>query len=296
MKFIVTGSLGNISKPLTQLLVEKSHDVTVVSSDGQKVGKIEALGAKAAIGSVEDSDFLTKAFEGADGIYTMIPPNWGTSRYRQYIGEVGNHYLKAIRASGVKKVVNLSSIGADLDEGTGSIAGLHDVEGILNTLDGVAIKHLRAGLFLTNFFFDIGTIRTMDIMGNNYGKETKLVMVHPRDVAAVAGRELEGSFTGKSHLYVASEEGKIGDFVKVLGAAIGKPVLPWVQFSDEETLKGMIAAGMSQAIANMYVEMGRVIGSGVLFEDFEKHRPNEWGPTKLSDFSSEFAAVYNSGK
>ena len=196
----------------------------------------------------------------------------------------------------MKKVVNLSSIGADLNEGTGSIAGLHDVEGILNTLNGIAIKHLRAGLFLTNFFFDIGAIRTMDIMGNNYGKETKLVMVHPKDIAVVAGKELEGSFTGKGHLYVAGEEGKIGDFVKVLGAAIGKPELPWVQFSDEDTLKGMIAAGMSTAIADMYVEMGRAIGSGVLFEDFEKHRPDVWVTTKLSDFVPEFAAVYNSGK
>jgi uncharacterized protein YbjT (DUF2867 family) len=296
MKFIVTGSLGNVSKPLTKLLAEKGHNVTVVTSDGQKVGKIEALGAKAAIGSVEDSDFLTKTFEGADGIYTMVPPNWGVSLYRQYIGEVGNHYLKAIRTSGVKKVVNLSSIGADLNEGTGSIAGLHDVEGILNTLDGVAIRHLRAGLFFTNFFFDIGMIRAMGIIGNNYGKETRLVMVHPRDIAAAASKELESSFTGKSHLYVASEEGMVADFVKVLGAAIGKPVLPWVQFSDEETLKGMIAAGMSKAIADIYVEMGRAIGSGALFEDFEKHRPKVYGPTKLSDFVPEFVATYNSGK
>ena len=296
MKFIVTGSLGNISKLLTQLLVEKGHNVIVISSDSQKVGKIEAIGAKPLIGSVEDSDFLTKAFEGADGIYTMVPPNWRTSHYRQYIGGVGSHYLEAIKASGVKKVVNLSSIGAHLNEGTGSIAGLYDVEGLLNTLDGVAIKHLRPGLFLTNFFFDIGTIRTMGIIGNNYGKETKLVMAHPRDIAAVASKELEGSFTGKSHLYVAIEEGKVGDFAKVLGAALGKPELPWVQFSDEEMLEGMIAAGMSKAIAAMYVEMGRTIGSGELFKDFQNHRPDFWGPTKLSDFTPEFAAVYNSDK
>jgi uncharacterized protein YbjT (DUF2867 family) len=260
MKFIITGSLGNISKPLTQLLIEKGHDVTVISNDGQKAGKIETLGARAAIGSVQDANFLKRTFEGADGVYTMVPPNWGVSRYRQYIGEVGNQYLKSISASGVKKVVNLSSIGADLNEGTGSIAGLHDVEDILNTLSGVAVRHLRPGLFFTNFFFDIGTIRKMGIMGGNYGKETKLVMVHPKDIATVAGKELEGSFAGKSHCYVAGEEGQIEDIVR------------------------------------LYVEMGRAIGSGILFEDFETHRPNEWGPAKLADFVPEFTAVYNSGQ
>jgi hypothetical protein len=81
-----------------------------------------------------------------------------------------------------------------------------------------------------------------EIIGDNYGRETTLVMVHPKDVAAVAGNELEGFFTGKSHLYIASEVGKIGNFVKVLGAAIGKPELPWIQFNDEETLNGMMAA------------------------------------------------------
>ena len=65
MKFIITGSLGNISKPLTQLLIEKGHDVTVISNDGQKVGKIEALGARAAIGSVQDPNFfLTLGLSG----------------------------------------------------------------------------------------------------------------------------------------------------------------------------------------------------------------------------------------
>ena len=50
MKLVVTGSLGNISKPLTRILVEKGHDVTVISKDAEKVGQIEAVGAKAAIG------------------------------------------------------------------------------------------------------------------------------------------------------------------------------------------------------------------------------------------------------
>ena len=296
MKFIVTGSLGNISKPLTQLLVEKGHNVVVVSSNGENAGKIEALGAKPAIGSVEDPNFLTRVFEGADAIYTMVPPNWKASHYRQYIGEVGQHYQEAIRASGVKKVVNLSSIGAHLDEGTGSIAGLHDVEHILNRIDGVAIRHLRVGLFFTNFFFDIPTIRAMGVIGSNYGGETRLVMVHPRDIAVAAGEELESPFTGKGHRYVAGEEGEIVDFAKVIGAAIGKPELPWIQFSDEDLLKGMIAGGMSKAIAEMYLEMGRAIGSGLLFKDFEKHKPDVWGSTKLSDFAPEFAALYHSNK
>jgi uncharacterized protein YbjT (DUF2867 family) len=52
MKITITGSLGNISKPLTQELVEKGHSVTVISSNPEKQKEIEALGAAAAIGSL----------------------------------------------------------------------------------------------------------------------------------------------------------------------------------------------------------------------------------------------------
>lgn len=293
---VVTGSLGNISKPLTQLLVEKGHDVTVISKDAEKVGQIEAVGAKAAIGSVSDTAFLTSAFEGADAIYTMVPPNWTVSNYRQYIGETGLHYRNANEASGVRRVVNLSSIGAHLSNGTGPIAGLYDVEQTLNTLNGVAIQHLRAGIFFINFFFDIPRIRSMGIMGANYSNQARQVMVHPRDIAAVAARELQYPFEGKNHRYIVSEGLRVAEIVKIIGAAIGKPDLPGVQFSDEDAFKGMMTAGMSEAIARVYVEMGTAIESGVLFEDFEAHKPQELGSTKLTDFVNEFAAIYNSGQ
>ena len=293
MKFTVTGSLGNISKPIVEILVKNGHDVTVISSNPQKTDAIEALGAKAAIGSVTDPAFLTNAFRGADAIYTMVPPDFSISNYRRHMSDTGKVYLEAIKASGVKRVVNLSSIGAHLSAGTGPIAGLHEVEQLLNTLDGVAITHLRPGFFFTNFFFDTITIRNFGIMGNNYGAEDKLSMTHPKDIAVVAAQELQTLFEGKSHRYIVSDERQMSEVAQTLGAAIGKPELPWVTISDEQLLGGMTGAGMGESIARLYVEMGHAIGKGILFEDFHK-QPEFAGKTKLTDFANEFAAVYNS--
>jgi uncharacterized protein YbjT (DUF2867 family) len=78
MKYVITGSLGNISKPVVKQLVTAGHDVIVISSNADKKVEIENTGAKAAIGSVEDRAFLTQAFSGADAVYLMIPPNWTT--------------------------------------------------------------------------------------------------------------------------------------------------------------------------------------------------------------------------
>ncbi|WP_394759015.1 SDR family oxidoreductase [Flavobacterium sp.] len=93
MKIILTGSLGNIGKPLTQQLVQKGHQVTVISSNVEKIQAIENLGAIAAIGSLDDESFLTETFTGADVVYTMVPPNYFAEiDIREYYRKTGIVY------------------------------------------------------------------------------------------------------------------------------------------------------------------------------------------------------------
>ncbi len=141
MKIIVTGSLGHIGKPLAEELLQKGHTVTVISSKPEKQKDIEALGADAAIGSLEDVDFLEFTFTGADAVYAMVPPNYTVSGVRAYYRRLGSNYAQAIQKSGVKRLVHLSSYGAHLDKGTGFILGAHDAEGILDELSDVAVTH-----------------------------------------------------------------------------------------------------------------------------------------------------------
>ncbi|WP_316818465.1 NAD(P)H-binding protein [Pedobacter nyackensis] len=292
MNFTITGSLGNISKPLAEILIAAGHQVTIISSSADKIKAIEELGATAAIGSVEDVAFLTEAFSGKDAIYTMVPPNFGASNIREFISGTGKKYAEAIKASGVKQVVNLSSIGAHLDGGTGPISGLHDVEQIYAELDGVAIKHLRPAFFYINFYGNIDMIKHAGILGSNYSAETPLVLVHPIDIAAVAAEELQQVFTGKSIRYIASDESTAGNVASVLGKAIGKPELPWVEFNDEDALQGMLQAGLPEVMAKSYVEMGDATRSGRLYEHYFNNKPSSFGKIKLEDFAAEFAKAF----
>ncbi len=293
MKITVTGSLGNISRPLAQILVKAGHLVTVVSSKKEKTAEIQAMGANAAIGSVEDVAFLTSAFTGADAVYTMVPPNFAANNWRGYIGGVGNNYAKAIRASGVKKIVNLSSIGAHLPEGTGPIKGLYDVEHTLDALDGVAVKHLRAGFFYNNFYANMDMIKHMGILGSNYAGSNHLPLVNPADIANAAAEEIQQPFTGKGIRYVVSDERTAGEAASILGAAIGKPELKWVEFSDADALGGMKQAVLPDEIAKNYTEMGTAIRENKLWDDYIKHKPAVLGKGKFAEFAREFAAAYN---
>jgi uncharacterized protein YbjT (DUF2867 family) len=293
MKIIVTGSLGNISKPLTKQLIEAGHQVTVISSDKNKVAAIQALGATAAIGSLVDTAFLADTFTGADAVYAMIPPNFGAANLRQYMVDTGKSYAGAIQKSGVKKIVALSSIGAHLNDATGPIKGIHDVEGILSGLQGVAIKFIRAPFFYVNLLNDIPAIKHQGILGSNYPADARLILVHPRDIADAIAEELQADFTGKSVRYIVSDESTTARVATALGKAIGKPELQWTGFSDEQALQGMLQHGLPPEMAKNFVEMGTAVRSGIIWEDYDLHKPAQWGKVKLEDFAREFAEVYN---
>ena len=127
-KYIITGSIGHISKPIIEALVKAGHQVLVITSKPQNQPQIEALGATAAVGSVQDATFVNATFSDADVVYTMIPPIWNTTDWRASQNEIARIYTQAIRQSSIKHVVNLSSIGAHLGNGAGPIDGLADFE------------------------------------------------------------------------------------------------------------------------------------------------------------------------
>jgi len=295
MKIIVTGSLGHISQPLTEELLQKGNTVTVISSNVEKQKDIEALGAIAAIGSLEDVGFLTATFSGADAAYCMIPPaNYfdHTIDLPAYTRRLAHNYAAAIEQSGVKRVVFLSSIGAHLAEGNGIIGEYHEVESILNKISDAAVTYMRPTSFYYNLLGYLGMVK-QGFIAANYGEE-KIIWVSPKDIAAAIADEIVISLTGRKVRYVSSDERTGKETAAVLGDAIGKPDLKWTIVSDQESQSGLEAAGMQPGIAAGLVEMYASIRSGRFWKDYQLHKPATMGKVKLEDFAKEFAAAYNS--
>jgi uncharacterized protein YbjT (DUF2867 family) len=298
MNIVITGSLGHISKPLAHTLLQKGHTVTIISSKAERRQDIEGIGAKAAIGTMEDAAFLSRAFAGADIVYAMeaLPSHSFTDpdfNVRAAICEIANSYKTAIEQAGVKRVVHLSSIGAHTDTGNGILAFHYDAEQILNSLSAdVAIKIMRPVGFYYNLYAFLPVIRAQGAIVTNYGGDDKEPWVAPADIAAVIAEEMEKPFEGREIRYIASDEVSPNEVAQALGAAIGKPDLKWTAISDEQALNGLLAAGMDPQTAKGFVEMNASRRGGVLYQDYDLHRPAP-GVVKLADFAKEFAIVYN---
>ncbi|NML58830.1 NmrA family NAD(P)-binding protein [Chryseobacterium cheonjiense] len=293
MKIIITGSLGNVAKPLAQQLISAGHDITVVSSNEAKKNEIESLGAKAAIGSITDLNFLIETFENADAAFLMTPPNIGFENIVENTVNVGKNYAEAIRRTGVRRVVMLSSIGADSPVENGPIKGLHFIEKLYNELENTSVTFLRAGYFYINFFNDIPLIKNAGIIGSNYPSDVIVPLVHPNDIAKAAAEELLKQAEGKNIRYIVSDLRPAGDFATAFGSAVGKPELPWIEFKDEDALNGMLQAGVPKEIAKLYTEMGRGIRKGIIQKDFMERGPMVTGDVKLETFAKEFAEKFS---
>lgn len=323
MKIIVTGSLGNISKPLAVELIQKGHAVTVISSNAAKQKAIEALGAIAAVGSIEDVVFLTNTFTGADLVYCMLPP----FKFREDPNldaraealRLATNYKKAIEQAGVNRVIHLSSIGAHLQFNNGLLAFHFMAEKVFKELPAdVSVTTMRPVGFYYNLydflepiqgkgFLDsfIGKILTIKYYGfrgflkgkrglilSNYGASDKMPWVSPKDIAAAIAEEMITPELSRKVRYVASEDVTCQEIATILGNAIGKPYLKWETISDKQMFSAFKQLGMPASLAQDLTEMNASMHSGLIYEDYYKNVP-ELGKVKLTEFAKEFALKYN---
>ena len=292
MKIVVTGSLGNISKPLTQELVQKGHSVTVVSNNAKRQNDIEALDAKAVIGSIEDIELLTITFKEADAVYCMNPPNFNEPDQIAYYKRIGNSFAQSIQQSGIKRVVYLSSYGAHLPSGTGFITGSYKTEKILEAIPGISLTFIRPTFFYYNLLGFIGMIKAAGFIGSVYGNEDKLAMVSPKDIATAVSEEITQLNRIQKVRYVTSDDRTCNEIAQVLGEAIGIPDLKWLTLPKEQVMKSLLSNGLSENAAVNLIELGEAIHNGRLREDYDLNKPI-FGRVRLEEFAKEFAAVYH---
>jgi uncharacterized protein YbjT (DUF2867 family) len=298
MKIVLTGSIGNVGKPLVKELVEKGHTVTVISSSENRKKEIEAIGAEAAIGKMQDRDFLASTFKGADVVYLMetmesVGDNFDKSvDFIRSITEIGENYKSAIEKSGVKNVIHLSSVGAHTNKGNGILLFHYNVEQSLRSLPvGVNIKFIRPVGFYNNMFLFIRDIRSKGSITSNYGGDRKEPWVSPLDIASVIAEEIELPFNGKTVRYVASDEISPNEIAATLGQAIGMPDLKWNVISNEQLLNTWLSNGINSQVAHGFIETQACQGTGELYEDYYQNVPI-FGKVKMKDFAQQFAAAY----
>jgi len=292
--YVILGATGNTGSVVARRLLDRGKRVRVVGRDNKKLSPFVTRGADAFAADVLDTDALSRAFAGAQGVYALIPPDMTSRDFRAYQDGVTESIAKALEKGGVAHAVTLSSVGANKPEKTGPVAGLHKMELRLSQIRGLNALHLRAGYFMQNTLAQIGIIRDFGMTAGPIRADVPLPMIATRDIGVAAAEALlQLDFHGQqTQELLGARDVTYTEAAKVIGTAIAKPDLTYTQLPDEQVIQAMTGMGISRNMAELLCEMSAALNSGYM-RALEPRSEKNTTPTTLETFVQDvFLPVY----
>jgi uncharacterized protein YbjT (DUF2867 family) len=291
--YVIVGASGNTGSIIANSLLLKGEKVRVMGRDAGRLQRFVRKGAEAFTAELSDAAAFTKAFSGARAAYLMLPP----VKSREDQERQSDAIAKAVKESGLRYAVHLSSFGAQVPEGAGPIAGLHSSEQKLNAIRDLNVLHLRAGYFMENQLAAISMIHGMGMFGGALPPDLKLPMIATRDIGAYAAqRLLDLDFSGKQTRELLGERDlSMTEATAVIARGIGKPELRYEQFPYDQVQQVLTQMGIPPKTAAEYIEMYKAINAGVLAAQ-EPRSPENSSPTSFERFVQDVLAPAYHGK
>ena len=290
---LVMGATGHIGSKVIQNLLKEKHPVRCLA---RHFPNKEAYRECEIIeGDANDVATLTDAMRGCTAALIMIPQNPDADELRYYQNKLGEVIAEAIEESGIKKIVNISSVGADLQSGTGPILGLHDQEERLNQITHADLVHLRCAFFMENLMLGIPSIIQMNRFFGGISGDASIPMVATRDIAARAAfLLLNPDFDRQNVEYVLGERNLTHkEALKAIAAAIGKDEIEYVETSDNDLRDHLLGLGFTKSVADSLIELNHAASNGMLTSTVSRDRANTT-PTTIEEFArTTFLEAYN---
>jgi uncharacterized protein YbjT (DUF2867 family) len=285
MSIVINTPNGNIGRPLSLSLLAAGRSLTVISRSPDKVADLVKRGAKLVEGSTDDAAVLDRALAGAEALFWLTPPAIRPD-FISWAQESARTAAQAVKKHGVKRVVVLSSVGAQNGPGTGPVGALLGIEEAFKAVcPDVTI--LRPGFFMENFLRDAATLAKTNSLFMPMPRSKAIPMVAVADIAAKSAQVLLDA-GWKGHRYVGIHGPahiSYAELEPIFTEALGRPVR-YVQVTLDDARKGMAGAGMPAWMVDLYSELYGAIGKG-LMDPAEPRSPETTTPTSLAKWARE---------
>jgi uncharacterized protein YbjT (DUF2867 family) len=277
----VVGATGSVGRTVSSKLQSQGHEVRPI--------------ARRAGVSLDDAVALNRSFAGVDAAFLMIPFDLQAADLHRREADIGLKLANAVSEAGVRRVVLLSGLSAHLGRNAvGSALGAAMMEERLDGLDIPELVHLRGGFFMENLLQGIGQIAATGTFGWAFAPDRPMPMVAAMDVGMRAAELLvQGSSPGpRVQELQGPRDYTLAEAVRILGAAIGRPEIRYVQLPFAEARKGMISDGLSFSFADAVMKTARSFNEGQVWAK-EERTPRNTTETPLERFAQEvFAQAY----
>ena len=261
--FVVLGATGNTGSAVVETLLSKKQPVRVIVRSADKGAGWKAKGADVAVASLDDVSALTKAFEGAKGLYLLVPPNYGAEAWLADQRQRMDRAAEAVQKSGVEHVVLLSSVGGHLHGGTGPIRAASYGEQALGCL-AKRLTILRPCYFMDNWAPVIGAAKAQGVLPTFIAPPAKIPMISTKDIGRIGAERLMTGGYGKQIVEMAGpEEYSPDQAASALSQILGKTVT-----AQHAPLSAVVPTfksfGFSDEAARLFEEMYTAFSKGAI--------------------------------
>lgn len=256
--YVVFGATGHVGAVVARRIVEAGRPARVVARNADGLAALARAGAEPVAGSVDDPELVRRALEGAGAAFVLLPPYPGPG-LRTWQDWVAGVLADGLESARVPYALALSSIGAQHASGTGPVAGLHTLEQRLDRVPALSALFLRPAFFFENHLGSIGLVKSAGTNGGAIAADLRFPQIAASDVGEAAARRLLAlDWRGREVQELHGERDlTMGEVTRALGATIGKPDLAYVAFPYADALQGLVAAGLPEELAAIYVELAR---------------------------------------
>lgn len=282
---LVTGATGSVGSSLVPELSTRGVPVRVFTRDRDAAVSLFGSEVDYAVGDFDDLSSVERAVEGVDQVFLASP-----NHPRQDAWE--RSFIDAAVGAGVRRIVKLSAIGAEI----GSPLAFWDTHGRVEThlrdSDSAAVV-LRPAFYMSGLLASAAAVREARRLFLPAG-EARVAMIDPRDVAAVAATVLARSGDdGRTYRLTGMESLAFAEVAERLSSALDRPVL-YVDVPPEGARAAMLGSGMPEWLVDNLVILFELIRTGALAgiaSDVQDVLGRE--PRRLADFAAEHAKVFS---
>ncbi|HEY4395950.1 MAG TPA: NmrA family NAD(P)-binding protein [Polyangia bacterium] len=262
-KFVVAGVSGHVGSVVARDLLAAGDAVTVVVRDAKKGTDWSSRGAKVAVGSLDDAEFVATTVKGADGFFTLIPPHYATGDLYAAQRKSVDALAAGIKKGGVPLVVLLSSVGADRADKNGPIKGLFNAENKLRET-GTKLVALRSGSFQENVAGAVAAAKQAGIYPNFLpSADIPAPQVATEDVGHAAAKLLRSPPARSEVVDLVGPAYSSRQLAEKIGKLLGK-TLNIVDIPAAGHVAALKQAGVPADVAEAFAEMYAGFSGGLL--------------------------------
>ena len=194
--YTVMGITGRVGGVIGHDLLTAGLPLRAVVQDPVKSSRWATLGSEIAVAENGDVGALMNAFRNSEAVFVMLPPNADPEPDFSHARHLIDAIRQALATTRPKRVVCLSSIGADC-ESPSLLTALRMFETAMVSLS-LPVTFLRPAWLMENFAWDIAPARERGELPSYLQPVDRTIpMVSTSDVGHFAARAMQEHFTGE---------------------------------------------------------------------------------------------------